>query len=83
MSRIPLVDESDPTLAPGVRALLEQAGASRGWLVNVFRALANRPAALEVMTRLLKTVYREDSTLERQHGELAYLAATTANNCFY
>ncbi len=83
MTRIPLIDESDPNIDPSLRAALQEAGASRGWVVNVFRALANRPAALQVVSKMLRTVYRQDSTLEPKHGELAYLAATTANNCFY
>lgn len=83
MTRIPLVDETDPNVPPEVRIALEEAGASRGWVINVFRALANRPEALTAVSKLLTTVYRKDSTLEPKHGELAYLAATTANRCFY
>ncbi|MEM7405620.1 MAG: hypothetical protein AAF458_10030 [Pseudomonadota bacterium] len=83
MTRIPLVDETDPNLDPYVRAALEDAGAARGWVINVFRALANRPEALKTVSKLLTTVYRKDSTLEPGQGELAYLAATTANRCFY
>ena len=83
MARIPLIDETDPDIDPTLHAALREAGASRGWVVNVFRALANRPAALKTVSKMLRTVYRQDSTLEPKHGELAYLAATTANNCFY
>ena len=43
----------------------------------------NRPEALKAMSGLLQTAYRKDSTLKPQHGELAYLTATTVNNCFY
>ena len=83
MTRITLIDESDPNIDSNLRAALQDAGASRGWVVNLYRALANRPAALKAVSKMLQTVYRQDSTLERKHGELAYLTATTANNCFY
>ena len=83
MARIPILDETDPELDPEARAALLEAGAARGRLVNVYRALANRPAALRAMSGLLPTAYRKDSTLKPQHGELAYLTATTVNNCFY
>lgn len=83
MARIPILDENDPDLDPQVRAALLEAGQSRGRLINVYRALANRPAALRAMTGLLQTAYRKDSTLEPQHAELAYITATTVNNCFY
>jgi alkylhydroperoxidase family enzyme len=83
MARIPLLDETDPATPPDVRAALEEAGQARGRLINVYRALANRPPALKAMTALLQTVYRKDSTLQPRHGELAYLTATTTNNCFY
>ena len=43
IARIPLIDESDPNIDPNLRATLREAGASRGWMVNVFQAVANRP----------------------------------------
>jgi alkylhydroperoxidase family enzyme len=83
MARIPILDENDPNLDPVTRQALLDAGAARGRLVNIYRALANRPQALTALSGLLQTVYRKDSTLHPQHGELAYLTATTVNNCFY
>ncbi len=83
MARIPILDESDPGLDPATRAALLAAGQARGRLINVYRAMANRPEALTAMTALLQTVYRKDSTLEPRHGELAYLTATVVNDCFY
>ena len=83
MARIPIIDEDDPTLDPATRTALVAAGQSRGRLLNVFRALAKRPEALTAMSHLLQTVYRKDSTLAPQHGELAYLTATSVNDCFY
>ena len=83
MARIPIIDENDPATDSATRQALLDAGASRGRLVNVYRALANRPEALTAMSALLQTVYRSGSTLEPQHGELAYLTATSVNDCFY
>ncbi len=83
MARIPILDENDPALSPQARTALEAAGKARGRLININRALANRPAALTAITALLQTVYRNGSTLAPQHGELAYLTATAVNDCFY
>jgi alkylhydroperoxidase family enzyme len=83
MARIPILDENDPTLDPATREALLEAGRSRGRLVNVYRALANRPEALAVLSQLMQTVYRKNSTLAPQHGELAYMTATSVNDCFY
>lgn len=83
MARIPIIDEHDPALDPATRQALLDAGAARGRLVNVYRALANRPEALIAMSALMQTVYRNGSTLEPCDGELAYLTATTVNDCFY
>ena len=83
MARIPLVDEKNPNVPATAKAALEAAGQSRGRILNVFRALANRPEALVVLMQLIQTVYRANSTLEPRHGELAYLTATAVNDCFY
>ena len=83
MARIPILDENDPAIAEAARSALARAGQARGKVLNVHRALANRPEALEAFTTFVQTVYRGDSTLDRKHGELAYLTATAVNNCFY
>ena len=84
MARIPLIDENDPSINFEVREALQAAGKARGGrLVNIYRALANRPQALNALFALSQTVYRTNSTLEPQHGELAYLTATSVNDCFY
>ncbi|MEZ5856473.1 MAG: hypothetical protein R3D67_17625 [Hyphomicrobiaceae bacterium] len=83
MARIPILDENDPSLPAEARLALEAAGKARGRLINVHRALANRPEALTALSALLQTVYRSGSTLEPRHGELAYLTATAVNDCFY
>ncbi|MGI9411362.1 MAG: hypothetical protein ACR2OV_14880 [Hyphomicrobiaceae bacterium] len=83
MARIPILDENDPKLDPATREALLEAGSARGRLVNVYRALANRPEAMTLLSQLMQTVYRNNSTLKPQHGELAYLTATSVNDCFY
>lgn len=83
MARLPLIDEHDPAVDAETRQILLNAGASRGRLLNVFRAMANRPEALAGMSTILQTVYRNDSTLDPQAGELAYLTASAVNECFY
>jgi alkylhydroperoxidase family enzyme len=84
MARIPLIDENDLSINFEVRKALLAAGKARGGrLVNIYRALANRPEALNALFALSQTVYRTNSTLEPQHGELAYLTATSVNDCFY
>jgi alkylhydroperoxidase family enzyme len=83
MARIPIVDENDPSTPPEVREALLAAGTGRDRLFNVYRAMANRPEALTALSSLLLTVYRTGSTLDPQHGELAYLTATSVNDCFY
>jgi alkylhydroperoxidase family enzyme len=83
MARIPLLDPTDPATPPTARKILEEAGRSRGRLINLYRALANRPEAAAALLPLIQTVYRQGSTLEPRHGELAYMTATAVNNCFY
>ena len=83
MARIPILNENDPTIPEAARAALLAAGQFRGRVLNVYRALANRPPALLALTQLIQTVYRTNSTLEPRHGELAYLTATAVNDCFY
>lgn len=83
MARIPILDENDPTLPAAATAALAVAGRPRGRMLNVYRALANRPEALLALTQLIQTVYRTNSTLEPRHAELAYLTATAINDCFY
>jgi len=83
LARIPLLDETDPALPVEAAAFLSAAGASRGRLINLYRALANRPEAGTALMGLITTVYRKDSTLEPRHGELAYMTATAVNDCYY
>lgn len=83
MARIPMLDENDPALAADARAFLAEAGRARGRILNIYRAMANRPAAGQAFLAMAGTVYRADSTLTPRHAELAYLTATAVNNCHY
>ena len=83
MARIPLLDENDPRTPTEVRELLQATKGSRGRLVNLYRALANHPAALAAFTALGATVYGRHSSLTRKQAELAYTTATVVNNCYY
>ena len=83
MARIPMLQESDPGLTEDQGAFLAEAGKARGRLLNIYRAMANRPPAGRAFSELVRTVYRSKSTLSPRHGELAYLTATVVNNCFY
>ena len=84
MARIPILQEDDPATPPEARAFLVEAAQTRGGrLLNVYRAMANRPAAARAFIALIQTVYRGNSTLQPRHGELAYLTATVVNNCYY
>jgi hypothetical protein len=83
MGRILLVDETHPATSDAAKSALERAGLARGNVLNVHRALANRPEVLDAFTGFIQTVYRGKSTLDRKHGELAYITATAVNNCFY
>ena len=83
MARIPMQDENDAALSPDARAFLQTASQSRGRLINIYRAMANRPEAGRAFSALANTVYRGETTLDPRHAELAYLTATVVNNCYY
>lgn len=83
MARIPILHEDDPATPPDARAYLQEAGQSRGRLINIYRAMANRPETGRAFSALANTVYRGTTTLDPKDGELAYLTATVVNNCYY
>lgn len=83
MARIPLLHEDDSATPADAKQYLQEAGQSRGRLVNIYRAMANRPETGQAFSQLANTVYRGTTTLEPKHAELAYLTATVVNNCYY
>jgi alkylhydroperoxidase family enzyme len=83
MARLPLVDPDDPSADPAAREVLLGLRGKRGTIdPNVYRAIANHPEALRTMTAFGSVVYSRNS-LSRGHRELAYLAASVANDCHY
>ena len=83
MARIPILQEDDPNTSPDASLYLQEAGQARGRLINIYRAMANRPAVGRAFSALAATVYRGTTTLDPKHAELAYLTATVVNNCYY
>ncbi len=83
MTRISLLHEDDPATPDDAKQYLQEAGQARGFLVNIYRAMANRPEAGRAFSNLANTVYRGTTTLDPKHAELAYLTATVVNNCYY
>ncbi len=82
MTRIFILREDDPATPPDARAYLQEARQSRGHLINIYRAMANRPETDRAFSAMANTVYRGTSTLDPKDGELAYLTATVVNNCY-
>ena len=79
--RIPLVDPDDEGVDEQTRALLlgmRQVGGD----FNVIRALANHPQLLEGFMSVSGVGYW-GSSVDPALRELAYLTASTENNCHY
>lgn len=83
MARIPMLREDDPALSQDARAFLASSAKARGRMLNIYRAMANRPAAAVAFSEMIRTVYRSGSSLPPKHAELAYLTATVVNDCYY
>ncbi len=88
MARIPLDHESNPDTDPAILEALAAISAGGGPTLNVIRALANKPAALMGFFAFTGAVYNFNngtgtSSLSPKETELAYTAATVANNCTY
>ena len=88
MARLPLRHEDDPTTDPEIFAALDRISASGFPALNVFRALANKPQALDGFMAYVMSIYNTGtghgySTITPKETELAYTAATVANNCHY
>jgi hypothetical protein len=83
MARIPLLEADDPATPPDAKLFLQEAEKAGGRLYNIFRVMANRPAAGRSFLTMAETVYFAGSTVEPKLGEFAYLTSTVVNNCFY
>jgi alkylhydroperoxidase family enzyme len=88
MARIPLRHEENPETNPKILAVLDRIGATGFPALNVFRALANKPEALDGFMAFVMSIYNtggpgNHSTITPKETELAYTAATVANKCHY
>lgn len=88
MARIPLQSERDPQLDPAVKETFEEIAGARGSVANIHRAMANHPEALKLF-HTFSLSFRKlpggagHGSITPAQSELAYTAATVANNCFY
>jgi alkylhydroperoxidase family enzyme len=82
MARIPLLNEDDEATPPEARQILGGMKTAGG-LVNLYRALAHHPEALQAFRALGGAVYGRGSKVTRKQAELAYTTATTVNDCYY
>jgi hypothetical protein len=85
MARIPLQDLDDPNITPEARALLASVRNAQPEIgaLNVHRAIANHPKAMEQLFALLDTAYFQNSLPTERQRELPYLTSALANSCFY
>ncbi len=88
MARLPLRHEDNPDTDPAILAALDRVASSGFPLLNVFRAFANKPEALDGFMSLVMSIYNTGngagySTITPKETELAYTTATVANNCTY
>lgn len=81
MERIPLVNENDPNADPEAREVLKVIEKKRGLVLNVYRGMANHPEIAGLVASLY--VRARSGHLSEQEAELAYTAASAANNCHY
>ncbi len=84
MARLPLVDPDSSGTDALAAQVLRQVTGQRGRAVppNVYRAVANHPAALQKMVEFGTVVYFNNSMTPAQR-ELAYLTASLTNDCHY
>lgn len=82
MARIPLIQTDDPVTPPEATAFLRDHDRGRVGVLNIHRAFANHPKAGRAFFDFFRAV-RAEGNLTSAQAELAYTAATVANNCFY
>ena len=79
MARVPLIEESNTTLAPLIAKLK---GARGGKLLNLYRVLLNSPTFAEGW-QAFNTVIRFNSKLDEQARELAIMRVSHLNGAEY
>ena len=84
MARLRRLREDDDSTAAGTRDLLNEIAARRGLAepLNLHRTLAHAPALLRTFTEFAVAA-RDPEALTPAQCELAYLAASIVNSCYY
>lgn len=88
MARIPIRHEDDPATDPAILAALERITTAGYPQLNVLRAFANKPTALDGFMGFMNAIYNFNngnghSSISAKETEFAYTTATVANNCTY
>ena len=85
MARVPLVNHHHPDVDPLAKAILQAAEDAQPdvGVLNVHKALANHPVAMQKFMEFAAVVYFENSLPDPITRELPYLTSAVANNCFY
>lgn len=81
MSRFPIAEVDD--LPADLRARVTAVAERSGFVPNVFRALAHRPAELRAFMDYHDAVMERDSGLTKAERELVVVATSGANSCTY
>jgi alkylhydroperoxidase family enzyme len=83
MARLPYVYEDDPNAPADARGAMQDWDTLfPGQIINLTRLVANEPRLLRAFSAFIKAVYI-DSDLTSAEVELAYTAASVANECHY
>lgn len=82
MARVPYVTEQQAAADPLLASLYADAASRRGSVLNLYRAIANQPGALQAHLAMSRYV-RDDSSLRRDLRELAILATGHALGAEY
>ena len=82
MARIPLVEAVPASTETGVLGISKGVHQHAGGNLNVYKAIGNHPEALAALLRFAKVVYAENA-LPPAAREIAYLATSVANDCYY
>jgi uncharacterized peroxidase-related enzyme len=70
-------------LPDDLREAINEIAERSGFVPNVFRALAHRPAELRAFMELHTALMEKDSGLTKAEREMIVVATSAANNCVY
>ena len=83
MARLPYIYEDDPSApADALEAIQDWDNLFPGQVINLTRLVANEPRLLKAFSAFIREVYTQ-SDLTPSEVELAYTAASVANECHY